>query len=556
MPEPRCSPLEKHPGPAFGFARSTNSGSESESPGILTHYSRIVCGALSLAMVAVFSIECEGRFVGRILAHETGLPLAASVRVKDAEGERVEIEGDHAHVYYLQQQWCYVDGEFVLSQPDRDGWEVQIRRGLETFPLEADMANADEQEFRLRRWTDMADAGYMSGDTHVHFLELDQCHLQMRAEDLGVLNLLTSDFTHDVSKFSGELASVSSPGHWVYVGQEFRDWQQGHINLLRLREIVQPYEPFGGIFRENAYRHLLVSPAAREARAQGAAVTWAHFGDIPGAESPIAIAHGLIDAVDLITQGDPTKPPLHWEPWRMERPGNLPVLSVLPGIELYYQYLNSGFQLPLAAGTDKMSDRIPVGSSRLYVWTGEDRSFDAWIRGLKAGNGFISNGPLLTFSVGEHRSGEVIDFDESRTLVARCTARSIHKFSRLQIMVNGQAVAIQGPPRKDESGIYQSEIEFPIALDRSVWIAARVAAAPGEGDAVMPRRMKVFAHANPIYFLRRGAKVRVQDSIDYLSLYLRYTEHWFRTAANFETDAHRQEALREVGRAMGFFGEL
>ena len=39
----------------------------------------------------------------------------------------------------------------------------------------------------------------------------------------------------------------------------------------------------------------------------------------------------------------------------------------------------------MASGTDKMSDRIPVGSSRLYVRAGPERTFDAWIEGLKAG---------------------------------------------------------------------------------------------------------------------------------------------------------------------------
>src|SRR5687768_9903362 len=85
--------------------------------------------------------------------------------------------------------------------------------------------------FRMRRWIRMADSGYMNGDTHVHFLDLRQSHLQMRVEDLEVLNLLTSDFTNDAAKFTGRLDAASADGHWVYVGQEFRDWQQGHLNL-------------------------------------------------------------------------------------------------------------------------------------------------------------------------------------------------------------------------------------------------------------------------------------------------------------------------------------
>jgi hypothetical protein len=75
---------------------------------------------------------------------------------------------------------------------------VEIWRGLETIPLEQRVtSSAGEQTFRLHRWINTGEEGYMNGDTHVHYLTLDQCHLQMRAEDLEVLNLLTSDFTND-----------------------------------------------------------------------------------------------------------------------------------------------------------------------------------------------------------------------------------------------------------------------------------------------------------------------------------------------------------------------
>lgn len=516
-----------------------------------------IFGRLLLAgILSVPAAIATGAFTGRIISAETGELLAASVVVTDRNGEAVEIQGNHAHVEYLGKKWCYVDETFDLDVESSGGLSVSIRRGLETLPLENVPLQGKEQTFKLRRWTDMAGHGWMNGDTHVHFLPLDQCHWQMRAEDLEVLNLLTSDFTNDVEKFTGELDPVSTPGHWVYVGQEFRDWQQGHINLLRLRKLVEPVEPFGGIFREWSYRTFTVASAAREAKAQGAAVTWAHFGDIPGTESPIDFALGLIDAVDLITQSDPFKVPYHWPPWKMEPPVHLPELPALSGMELYYQYLNAGFRIPLAAGTDKMSERIPVGSSRLYVKVDGPQDFDAWVDGVKAGNGFITNGPMLTFSVDDHASGEVIEFNEAKQVVARGTARSMHPFSRLQIVVNGRVVAEVRNPTQNADGIYEASINFPIGLKESAWIASRVAATPGLDEPILPRRMTVFAHANPIYFLKDGQRVRMQESIDYLTLYLQYTRHWYRTAANFENPAEKRKALLEAEQAMNVYQGL
>lgn len=517
---------------------------------------RVLSACAMFALLTYASEEETGWFVGKIVDKDTGQPLAASIVVTDAKGEVVEIEGEHDHVRYLQRRWCYVDGRFAVPGDGQDV-TIEIRRGLETLPVKRMIgAHMREQTFRLQRWINMADRGHMSGDTHVHFLDLDQCHWQMRAEDLLVLNLLTCDFTNDVGKFTGRLATVSTPDHLVYVGQEFRDWQQGHLNLLRLREIVQPLSPFGGIFRDMSERHLLLAPVARAAREQGAAVTWAHFGDMPGAEAPIDIALGLIDAVDLMTQKDPMEIPSHWEPWKMDRPTHLPELPALPGIDLYYQFLNAGFRLPVAAGTDKMSDRIPVGSSRVYVRVGPDRMFDAWIEGLKAGKGFITNGPMLTFDADGCDSGDVVEFHGTRTVTARASARSLHPFTRLQIMVNGEAVATSLEPSRDASGLYETEIEARIALEHSSWIAARVAEPNRDGKAFLPRRMTVFAHTNPVYFLRDGASVRVKDSVDYLLLYLRYTEHWFRTGARFENEQKQREAVRMAQRSLEFYQGL
>lgn len=496
------------------------------------------------------------RFAGRVVDAETGRPLAASVVVKDASGDPVEIDGEHAHVQYMQQRWCYVDGQFALNG-DVDGYSVAIRRGIETLPIRQTIdSGASEQVFRLKRWIDMAERGYTSGDAHVHMLSPAQSHLQMRAEDLGVLNLQVSDFTNDAEYFTGQLDGVSTPGHAVFVGQEFRDWQQGHINLLRLRKIVEPLEPFGGIFQKTTKPHQSLAPAAREARAQGAVVNWAHFSNLPGAESPVDIALGLIDAIELITYDDPTGPPPHWEPWRMERPTDLPALPKLAGMELYYHYLNAGFRLPAVAGTDKMSEAIPVGSNRYYAKVGDDRSYDAWIAGIRAGNGFVTNGPLLTFDVDGRESGEVVEFSAPRTVTANATARSVHPFTRLQIVVNGKAVAASGAPSRNDAGVYEAKLETSIDLDHSVWVAARVSEQDREEKLILPRNLTVFAHANPVYFLRDGAKVRVEGSIDHLLLYLRYSSRWFSTAARFGTEAQKQEAVAAAEQAREFFESL
>lgn len=500
------------------------------------------------------------RLEGRILDGKTGQPVAATLLLSDGEGRPVEVDGKHSHVQYLGKRRCYVDGAFVLNnRPSR--LAIEVRRGLETLPLqtEADLTRHGSEPLmlRLRRWIDMREQGYVSGDTHVHFLSQAESHLQMRAEDLNVLNLLVSDFTNDREKFTGKLDPVSTPGHAVFVGQESRDWQNGHVLLLGISRIVEPFEPFGGIFQGRNEPNLVMAKILKEARRQGGVTTWAHFCNLPGAESPIDIAFGLVDAVDLITYDDPTQLPSHWGPW-INSGMSQAEFTVMRSMDLYYQYLNSGFQLPIAAGTDKMGDYIPVGSNRLYARPVGKPDYSGWLAGLKAGNGFVTNGPVLTFEVEGHTSGDVVAFTETRRVTARATARSILPFQSLEIVVNGETAAIRNTTssQRPADGLYTLEVEGTFDLNRSSWIAARVAENPASKNRILPRGLTVFAHTNPVYFLQNGTEVRELSSVRYLQKYVKGTIHWLNTKARFRNSAEREEALRLAHQARLFYSEL
>ena len=202
-----------------------------------------------------------------------------------------------------------------------------------------------------------------------------------------------------------------------------------------------------------------------------------------------------------------------------------------------------------------MGEGIPVGSNRLYARFTDSPSYDAWLAGLKAGNGFVTNGPMLTFEVEGHTSGEVVEFTGSRKVKARATARSILPFASLEIVVNGDTVAIQENDSQ-VGGVYQMEVETTLDLQRSSWVAARVAEEPGMHQRILPRGLTVFAHSNPLYYLRGGTKVREVGSIAYLQKYVKAATHWLRTAARFATAAEKQEALRLADEARRMYAGL
>ena len=483
----------------------------------------------------------------------TGLPLAATVFLADETGKPLAPAGQHSKVEYLGRMRYYVDGGFSLAAPPRR-LTVDVRRGFETLPgaqTFAVDAGTRRLTVRLRRFIDMGRLGYASGDTHVHYLSLVDSHLQMRAEDMPVLNLLTSDFTHDAEKFTGHLDPVSTNESSVYVGQELRDWQHGHVIFMDLRRLVEPLGPAGGDFMGESHPHRLLVPALREARRQNAVTSWAHFENLPGIESAIDISLGLIDAVDLITYNDPTGLPAHWAPWK-ESGFSQAEFTVMRGLDLYYQYLNAGFRLPIGAGSDKMGDDIPVGCNRFYGRLAGGSGYAGWVAALKAGRGFITNQPLLFLTVDGHEPGDVIPFTGRRRVTARAEAQSLLPFVNLEIVVNGTEVATRTTypwQARAEGGIYRARAEVTLELGESSWIAARVGNDPDIRPMPLPRNLGVFAHTNPVYFDRDGRGVSIEASRLYLMKYVDGATHWFEKRARFATESERTEALAAAAEA-------
>jgi hypothetical protein len=300
----------------------------------------------------------------------------------------------------------------------------------------------------------------------------------------------------------------------------------------------------------------LLATALQQAREYGGSLTWAHFSNLPGLESPIDLALGLIDAVELIGYDDPTELPSHWGPW-VHTDLSQAEFPVLRGMDLYYQYLNAGFRLPITAGTDKMGENIPVGSNRLYVRTKRGPSYESWLTGMKEGSGFVTNGPILHFEVDRHQAGEVVEFKEPQTVKATAVAESVIPFGKLDLVVNGKVLETEfGPTETPADGIYTARLETEINLRSSVWVAARIVQEQGGRQRILPRQLSVFSHTNPVYFLFRGQKVRQEAAIRYLQRYLLTTEGWLESGARFDNSETKRKALQLAQEAIGIYEGL
>lgn len=503
----------------------------------------------------------------RIIEEGSGHAVPARLRLTDARGNDIVPAGhpselapdsQQGDVLFQSRRFAYVNGNFSLD-PRSLPLRYQVIRGYEFVIAEGRISADDQREIviPLSRWSSLADRGWYSGDNHIHHISPRTCRLEMDAEDLDVANILTSDFTADQPEFEGKVNRYSSGRRLIYVSQEFRHNHLGHMCLLNLKRLIEPVKTM------QPYAWPLHLRACDETRAQGGYVSWAHFPSWPGVESPLDVAMEKLDGLEILCVLDPKEFPVFMKKV-------VPELEANSGLRLWYRYLNCGFRLTATAGTDKMTTFVTVGANRVYARVHGEFTYQNWINALREGRTFVTNSPVLSFTVNGHDPGATLHFDSKRNQAAEvhAVAESQLPYDRLEIVANG-VVAAQAAP----SGLrHRAEIHLEHAVHQSCWLAARVIEdmegyrsrgvdfqtvhAP-EGTRLSSyygtrRPETVFAHSSPVYVIRDGTPIRSQDDAEYYVRYLDTAIRWLETEGKFARPADKQASIEvfKQGRAV------
>ena len=429
-----------------------------------------------------------------VLDDETGRPVPCRVHFRSPEGIPYQPHGHHNQMNSNLGTWHIDVGSdvrlghitYALTNGAFQGWLprgeliVDVARGFEYDPLRTKVTiepGQRELTLRIKRWINMNARRWYSGDSHVHFLSTQGSHRESQAEDLNVVNLLQAQwgslFTSK-EEFTGG-PSISRVGdNIVYVSQENRQHFLGHMLLWGLKQPVMPWASDGPSEGElGGSLEITLSHWADEAHAQGAYVIGPHF-PMPNGEHAALIATGRLDGVEMLRQTEINH-------------------------SHYYRYLNCGYRLPLVGGTDKMSNDVPVGAYRTYVYIPEDEEFnyDNWCKNVARGRTFLSGGPILHFSVDGHRVGDVVKLSGRGSVEVEAWAESILPVHRLEIVQEGRVVA----STEDRKGTRRLELKEKIRVDRHTWLAARCGG-PNYFDTVRHHDVwsrGIFAHSSPIY---------------------------------------------------------
>lgn len=494
-----------------------------------------------------------GRPTGRLKVSTVDQSWPATVRLSVTQvdgklsappGSLYRTLNDYGHFYCEQSaEWSLPAGKY----------RVRAFHGLEYRPESCEIEITADQvtdvTLQLERWAELPKRGWYSGENHIHanygygqwYNSPATMLAQCAGEGLRVCNFVVAnsdtDGIFDREHFRGRLDPISTDETLLYWNQEFRSTIWGHMTLVNLKQLV---EPIMTGFKEttNPWDIPTNGDIADRTHWQDGLVNYTHVAQNPddpyqnpytGKGIPVDVALGKIDSLDLnATYAGTTV--------------------------LWYRLLNCGFRLPASAGTDvflnRVVSRLP-GGDRVYVKVDGPFSYDKWIEGLRAGRSFVTNGPMLEFSLEPHqlgdthkRVGDTIKLDQSREFTIVAKAQSHFPMAKVEVIYNGEVVATVPLSETKQ----QATLEKPITLDRSGWLALR-ASGPGHLDHPVG---SLDAHTSPIYVevAGRPAGARADAEfflkwIDRLSLALRLRDR----IPNDELRKHVQDQL-EAARAV------
>ena len=152
----------------------------------------------------------------------------------------------------------------------------------------------------------------------------------------------------------------------------------------------------------------------------------------------------------------------------------------------YHQILNAGFQLAPSAGSASGVLNNPVGYNRVYVHLEADWKVSDWWEGLRQGQCFVSNGPLLRCwvekSLGAMKRanplilfGQVVDCLQNRNdMILKARLTSQDPVEAFELIHNGEVVRrVAVDPQLDEQDL------GPAPMDQPGWFVVRAVAEPG-----------------------------------------------------------------------------
>jgi hypothetical protein len=493
------------------------------------------------------------RVTVRLVDETTGKPVHGLLRVSTQDGQRIELAGLLSRAaglsprsvgdvsYAHMDSWALLPGEAILVLP-QESVRVEFLSGPNSLrrSITLHLEGADTREVQLTVApiaAEMSDNWY-AGNTHVHLqgmtlAEAERYACQTAAADgydvvfFSYLERAESDKNYISNSFTQDDLNRFSERSGVLFGygEEYRHNLMehgegyGHVMFLELDTLILPASLGYSITKATNDDHALRG-GIEAAQAQDATVLWCH--GTRGLEDVPSWLAGLLDVQMIFDQG-----------------------SLGTYEEALYRYWNLGMKVPLATGTDWFfRDRATV-----YVYSEEELSREAWLRALRQGRSYISNGPLVDFTVNQQPVGANLRLERGQDSVIRAQIKGAHDFGALELVMNGKVIGASAAIRA-EKGYYEANIVSTQTMSQSAWIAVR--ATPFTSDYDRPKSVSVgfndygkplFAHTSPIYVTVAGEEIFLPEAAQSLLAKVQRDREVIETKGDFSSPETRARVL-------------
>lgn len=461
----------------------------------------------------------------RVVDKATGKPVAVKLHLHGEAGEYLAPVDRHRipnaawfedysvdFVHRGRHRCTYIAGDTTVDLPLGRVF-LEVSKGCEIRPVRKVLKIArgtDQLTLELEKVLPWRERGWVSADTHVHFLSPPSALLEGAGEGVNVVNLLASQWGElmtNVGDFDGctTFGSREAGGegeHLVRVGTENRQHILGHISLLGYDgPIIAPMTTGGP--DESALGdavECLLTEWAQQCKSQNGVVVVPHFPN-PRAEHAASIVSGNVDAVEMTSWGD-----------------------LYRGIDPYslldwYRYLNCGYMIAAVGGTDKMSANTPVGAVRTYaqIQEGCEFTYEAWKAAVRAGRTFVTYGPLMEFAVEGVAPGGCIEMSAGGGIVdvSWQLASVTVPMTRVELIVNGEVRESRAVNAEADGG------HWSVKVDRASWLALLVRGnQPGLPEMIAAHSSPVLVKVAGTELLAAADALTILDQIEGAMAYL------------------------------------
>jgi hypothetical protein len=167
---------------------------------------------------------------------------------------------------------------------------------------------------------------------------------------------------------------------------------------------------------------------------------------------------------------------------------------------------------------------------------------------IKAGRTFVTNAPVLEFTLGGREIGDEIRLPKSGRLTAQVRLRSSVPVDHLELIGDGDVVASLpvSADRMTASGT------VPVTVKRSGWYLVR---AWSDHPELPVLDLYPFASTSPIYVRVAGKPVRSRDDAAFFVRWIDRLEQAAGAHEGWNTPTEREHVLQLLGRARAVYAE-